>query len=361
MLQLAPPRLQGDAKARPEDFLVEELPAYLPAGEGEHLFLWIEKRDVAAEQLLKHVARCLNLSTGDIGCAGLKDKRAVTRQWLSVPAKAAEFVPAIATDRIQVLEQQLHGNKLRTGHLAGNRFSILVTQLQQLDESGTATPVSPTQAWQQIAAVCDRLPQQGFANYYGDQRFGRNLETLNLGYDLLAGRATPRDIPYNRRKFLLKLALSALQSDLFNLALADRIRDQLATTVLAGDVMELVESGGKFLAEDVACEQARCDTGEIAITGPLYGVKMKTPTGIPAQREAALLERAGVTLAAMQAFPDLLSGTRRRYLIRPSDFQVAVESEGLRFQFTLPPGVYATALLEELFELTSGQVAGEAS
>lgn len=360
MLQTSPVRLSGDCKARPEDFQVEELPAYLPSGEGEHLYLWIEKQDVAAEQLLKHLARSLNISSGDIGCAGLKDKRAVTRQWISVPAKVAELVPSITTDRIRVLDQKLHGNKLRTGHLAGNRFSILVSQLQQVTDAGTSQPITPELAMEAIAEPCSRLPTHGFANYFGDQRFGRNLETLTLGYDLLAGRATPRDIPYSRRKFLLKLALSAVQSDLFNQALTDRIRDQLATTVLAGDVMELVASGGKFLAEDVPSEQARADAGETAITGPIYGVKMKTPAGVPAEREALILERSSISVESMQAFPDLLSGTRRRYLIRPSDFRVTAETEGLRFEFTLPPGVYATTLLQELVELTSGQVSDDA-
>lgn len=82
---------------------------------------------------------------------------------------------------------------------------------------------------------------------------------------------------------------------------------------------------------------------------------MKSPTGVPAEREVAVLERAGIPQEAFGAFPDLLAGSRRRYVIRPQNLEVTADERGLRFTFTLPAGVYATTLLEELFELTPGQ------
>jgi tRNA(Glu) U13 pseudouridine synthase TruD len=120
------PGIEGRLKECSRDFEVEEIPAYLPGGEGEHLFLWIEKEDVAAEQLTQHIARTLGISSSEVGVAGMKDRRAVTRQYVSVPAHCEEFVPDLGTDCIRVLEAKRHGNKLRTGHLKGNRFSILV-------------------------------------------------------------------------------------------------------------------------------------------------------------------------------------------------------------------------------------------
>ncbi len=337
----------------PEDFVVEEVPAYVPSGEGEHLYLWIEKRDFPAEQLLRHIARALEISQHDIGCAGMKDRRAVTRQWISVPAKAAELVSNIATDQVSVLDQRRHGNKLRTGHLAGNRFTILVRIVGPFVIDVEPPTASVLETLQPALA---QLGQLGFANYFGDQRFGRDGETLLLGYELLAGRKTPRDIPYSRRKFLLKLALSSVQSDLFNQTLATRMDDRLIATVLPGDVMEVGASGGKFVVEDAAAEQIRCDAGETALTGPMFGLKMKTPTGEPAVREARILEQSGLTLDSFGGFGDLLPGTRRRYLIRPGELTAAAESEGIRLQFTLPAGVYATTLLEELFETQSQQI-----
>lgn len=327
--------------------MVEEIPAYIPSGDGEHLYLWIEKRDFPAERLLRHVARSLEISQSDIGCAGMKDRRAVTRQWLSIPAKALDRIPLLESDRVSVLDQRRHGNKLRTGHLAGNRFTILV---RTLGNSGADNELDAASVLETLQPALARLRQLGFANYFGDQRFGRDGETLLLGYDLLAGRKTPRDIPYSRRKFLLKLALSSVQSDLFNQTLAARINDLLIATVLPGDVMEVVASGGKFIVDDVAAEEARCAAGETALTGPMFGLKMKQPTGEPALREARILEQSGLTLDSFGGFGDLLSGTRRRYLIRPGELTATAEAAGIRLQFTLPAGVYATTLVDELFE-----------
>ncbi len=338
------PLLTGRLKAEPEDFAVEEIPAYELNGEGEHLFLWIEKRDVPAEQLVRHVARVLDMPPRDVGVAGMKDRRAVTRQWLSVPAKLQEGVAQIDTDRIHVLRAERHTNKLKTGHLRGNRFDI---RLRDVQTSNGERPHPEV-----IAQVADTIVAHGFPNYFGDQRFGHAGETLQLGLDLLTRRKSKRDIPYSRRRFLFRLALSAVQSDLFNLALAARLRDGLIDTVLTGDVMEVVATGGKFNVETAAIEQPRFDSYETVTTGPLFGPKMRQPTGEPAQREAALLEQAGLTTDAFIGFGDELSGTRRPYLVRPQDLHTVLDGDSLRLQFTLPSGVYATTLLQEWGQFT---------
>lgn len=331
------PGIGGRWKDQAEDFVVEEIPAYEPVGAGEHLFLWVEKRDVSANDLVRHVARTLRCAIRDIGVAGLKDRRAVTRQYLSVPAKLAEGVPGIDTDCIRVLRSCLHGNKLRTGHLKGNRFRIVIR-----DVAATAGA--------QAAAIQDRIRRTGFPNYYGAQRFGRDGETLQLGLDLLQGRKKSHDISFNQRRFLLRLSLSAVQSDLFNQALAERLNDGLLNSVLAGDVMEVVASGGKFIAEDVAAEQPRYDSGETAVTGPMFGLKMREPTGVPAQRESHLLARSGLGPVHFAKYLNLMTGTRRPYIIRPGELTVQQDAEGMVFEFSLPSGVYATTLLREFMK-----------
>lgn len=328
------PGCGGTLRQEPEDFIVEEIPAYQPSGTGEHLFLRIEKRNVSAEQLTRHVARTLQVPAQDIGVAGLKDRRAVTRQFVSVPAHTEERVPAINTDEIVVLEARRHGNKLRGGHLRGNRFDILLRN------------VTPS-AGDFAAVIAERMARLGFPNYYGEQRFGNDGETPRLGLDLLTGRRAPRDLPGARRRFLLKLSLSAVQSELFNQALAERLRDGLPHTVQHGDVMQVVASGGLFVVEDRMIEQRRFDARETSITGPMFGPKMKQPSGIPAEREARILTQSGLTMDHFAQYPSLLPGTRRPYLIWPSDLHVAQEADGLRFRFTLPSGVYATTLLRE--------------
>lgn len=345
--------LTGSLKTEPEDFIVEEIPAYEPCGEGEHLFLWIEKRDVAAEQLVKQVARALDMPARDIGVAGMKDRRAVTRQWISVPAKLEDRVAQIDTPSIHVLKAIRHANKLRTGHLRGNRFDLRLRDIQSRDDSRDISGF--------VQETATKIAAHGFPNYYGEQRFGRDGETWQLGLDLLTRKRTARDIPYSRRRFLFRLALSAVQSELFNQALANRLQDGLLDTVLVGDVMEVVPSGGKFVVEDATAEQTRFDAYEVMTTGPMFGPKMRQPTDEPAAREAKILTEAGLTPESFHGFGDELSGTRRPYLIRPGELTATVEDTSLRLQFTLPAGVYATTLLREwgLFDAPRFAMSGD--
>ncbi len=156
---------------------------------GSTFFLWVEKTNVAADELTRHMARALGISPRDIGTAGLKDRRAVTRQFVSVPAHCEPDVGQIETERIRVLSSKRHGNKLRTGHLRGNRFSILV---RETDADAAMSKCAP---------IAEAIARHGFPNYYGDQRFGREGETLRIDLDLVSGRSTVGSIPPSRRFF----------------------------------------------------------------------------------------------------------------------------------------------------------------
>ena len=342
------PGIGGRLKDQPDDFVVEEIPAYEPSGSGEHLYLWIEKRDLPHDMLLRRLSKLLEVSPNDIGTAGIKDRRAVTRQYLSVPNKCAARVEQLESDELHVLRAVPHGNKLRTGHLRGNRFTIVVRDVEEDAQS-------------RANAIADSLRQSGFPNYYGEQRFGFDGQTLTLGLDLLAGRKSPRDIPFQKRKFLLRLALSSVQSNLFNQALAIRMQDRLLHTVLDGDVMEVIESGGKFVVDDVEREQARLVAGEISVTGPMFGVKMLTPNGVPAEREAHLLNESGLKLADFANYAQLLSGARRAFMVRPGELISTEVDGGMRFEFSLPTGTYATMLLREFMKTSEAQYEVSAS
>lgn len=331
------PGIGGSLKVSPEDFLVEEVPAYSPCGEGQHLFLWIEKRDVSAEDLVAHVARTLGIRREEVGVAGLKDRRAVTRQFVSVPAECEPRLGGIEAGGIRVLRSARHRNKLRTGNLRGNRFDVLVRD------------VSPD-AGAKAEAIAAVVRKRGFANYYGEQRFGLDGATAQLGLDLLAGRKRPREIDPRRRRFLLRLALSAAQSAVFNAVLSERLAEGLLGAVLAGDVMQVTASGGCFVVEDVPREQQRYDRRETVLTGPLFGPKMKVPTGEPALREQRVLDRFGITLQQVAVFHRLLAGARRRLVICTDDLQIDPDPGGLRFRFSLPSGAYATTLLREFMK-----------
>jgi len=326
------PGIGGRIKVLPEDFEVEEIPAYEPCGSGEHIYLWVEKRDLGAEYFLRQLARRLALLPGEAGAAGMKDRRAVTRQWVSVPASCESRVGDISDDALRVLKISRHTNKLRTGHLRGNRFRILIRDVA-------------ADAMQLVAPICDRIRQEGLPNFFGPQRFGQGGETGRLGMQLLGGVKTPR-----LSSFLRKLALSAAQSLLFNEYLTRRLTDGLLRTVLPGDVLAKWPAGGMFRSNDPATDQRRLEAREIIVAGPMYGRKTFPSAGISAEREAAILADAGLTLESFHNFGKLLEGTRRHNFVYVDELAAEQTPEGLRLTFTLPAGSYATVLLREVMK-----------
>lgn len=326
------PGVGGRIKVRPEDFEVEEVPAYEPCGKGEHLFLWVEKRDVGAEWFAREVARRLGIGAAEVGTAGLKDRHAVTRQWVSVPAAAESRLGQVDGDGISVLRVSRHTNKLRPGHLRGNRFRVLIR-----DADATAA--------ERAEPILVRLRQHGLPNFYGPQRFGRDGETARMGMAMLR-----KERDHVRPPFLRKLALSAGQSLLFNEYMSRRLADGLLRTVLDGDVMAKWPGGGMFVTRDVTAEQARFDVREIVTAGPMFGSKTFAAAGVAAEREAAVLRDAELPADAFIRFGKLVQGTRRHNLVYIDDLTEAVEEDGLRLKFTLSAGSYATVLLREVMK-----------
>jgi tRNA pseudouridine13 synthase len=339
---LAPPPLLtadlpgtgGRIKTEPEDFEVEEIPAYQPCGEGDFLFLWLEKRSMGAEYFVRQLARRLDISPGEVGTAGLKDRHAVTRQMVSVPAQVEDRLDHVDGDGIRLLKVDRHSNKLKPGHLHGNRFRILIRDV----DTGSSERLVP---------LLERLRREGMPNFYGPQRFGRDGETAQLGLAMLHGetRKSPRN------PFLRKLALSAAQSALFNHYLARRMTDGLLRRVLPGDVMAKWPFGGMFVAEDVPREQARFDARETVSAGPIFGRKTFAAAGEAAAREAAVLQECAVAADAFRNFGKLVQGTRRHNLIYLDDLTGEAEADRVRLSFTLPAGSYATVLLREVVKI----------
>lgn len=326
----------GRLKTVPEDFEVEEIPAYEPCGSGEFIYLWIEKRDMGAEFFTRQVARRLGIGPEEVGTAGLKDRRAVTRQFVSVPVAVESRLSQLDGDGMRVLSVSRHGNKLKPGHLRGNRFRILLRDVK------TPTHIGP---------IVERLRRDGLPNYYGTQRFGRDGETGRLGFELLSGQ--PVRV---RSGFLRKLALSAAQSALFNLCLARRLTEGLLRRVLLGDVMAKWPFGGLFVAREVAVEQERFDRRETVTAGPMFGRKTFAAEADALKREEAVLSDMGLSLTSFNGFGKLLQGTRRHNLIYLDDLSAEPEAEGIRCTFTLPAGSYATVLLRELTKTDVGEI-----
>jgi tRNA pseudouridine13 synthase len=344
------PGIGGRIKDRPEDFEVEEIPAYQPSGSGDYLYLWVEKRGLGAEYFTRQVAERLGITAGELGMAGLKDRHAVTRQMISVPGRVEARLAALEGHGVRVLAVSRHGNKLKPGHLRGNRFRVRVRDPDGETES-------------RLPPLLDRLRREGLPNYYGPQRFGRGGETLALGLALLGGKELPPPAsgrrPDLRRPFLRKFALSAAQSGLFNHYLASRLRDGLLRKVLPGDVMSKWPFGGLFVAAEFPREQERFDARETVTTGPIFGRKTFPAAAEAAGREAGVLAEFGLTTAAFAPFGKLVQGTRRHNLVYVEDLAATADGEGLWLSFTLPAGSYATVLLREVMKSDRADLAEE--
>ncbi len=326
------PGCGGAFKASPDDFVVEELPAYelqAEVGSDEHLFLWVEKRGHSTQEVARALAKHCGVQERDVSWAGLKDRHAVTRQYLCVPAKRCEpKLPSFAMEGVTILRMGRHRNKLKTGHLHGNRFELVVRGVRD----GTAAEAS-----------LRALMAQGLPNFYGEQRFGVANRNAERGKALLLAGGRHHD------RFERKLLLSAYQSELFNRVLTARLERGLFATVLLGDVLKKHETGGEFVSEDVAVDQPRMDAFELSATGPMFGPEMLRPQADAWALEHEVLTAEGLTLETFAAGGDETRGTRRLGRI-PFQATWSLEGEALRLAFTLPAGSYATVVLRELLK-----------
>lgn len=329
MTSLATP-IEGALKERPEDFRVDEIPAYEPAGAGEHLFVHFEKTGLDTKQAVRRIADGLGVDVKEAGFAGLKDRHAITTQWASFLRGDPKRLEEAAIEGVRILDARFHGNKLRTGHLRGNRFVIRL-------RGATAERLSDAR---EILAA---LSQRGVPNFYGEQRFGREGANIARAREwlVLGGRA-PRE-PFER-----KLLVSVLQSTIYNELCSHRVQQGVLDSVIDGDLCRKEETGGLFVVEDLAAEKERAARFEISATGPMFGAKMRAPAGLAKELEAAALASAGLDEAALDRFAKWGEGTRRPYRIRLTNPLVEADAEGLLFSFELPSGAYATVVMREL-------------
>lgn len=388
------PGIGGEIKQRIEDFRVEEQPLYTPCGEGDHLYFCIEKRGIPTNAAIERIARHMHVRPRDIGMAGLKDAHAVTSQWLSLEHADPQRLRAYSDPQIRVVDVSRHGNKLRLGHLAGNRFTIRIR--------GVGEGEIPA-----ARAVLDVLTHRGVPNYFGSQRFGLRGDTGALGEALVRGedeefvarflgrpdagdhpdeaaardafdvgatdramKRWPRSYVHQRKALaafrktgrcdraiaaidgrMKRLYVSAFQSAIFNAVLAERIDSY--ETLLQGDWAQKTDSGGLFLVEDASVEQRRADAGEISPTGPLPGSRCKLAEGEPGKLERAVLEQYGIAEDTFGAVGSLkVKGTRRalRFFPRNASLDSGADGRGkyLELCFTARSGSYATVLLREI-------------
>ncbi len=390
----------GRLKVRPEDFVVEEIPAYEPCGEGEHLYLGIQKTGVSHGELLRVLERHFEVSPKQIGYAGMKDKHAVTRQMISVhlPDDPREVQPD--HERIAVLWAARHRNKLRRGHLRGNRFSIRIRDVEPVH--------APT-----ALRVLRELEQRGMPGWYGEQRFGYRLNNQVLGAMLLrreheaacrelcgsegswfpeyqrerreafdAGRyaeAAEQWTPADRAELIVCRALargagweeairgigsvtlsfwtSALASAAFNRVLDERLDAGTAERLVEGDLAWKHDSRAVFAVgpaelADPDVLRHRYDAFEISPSGPLWGRGMTEAFGAVDAMERGALDAFGATPELLATGPWRPDGSRRpfRDVLEHPDVEGGFDDHGpyVRCVFDLRRGMYATMVLREI-------------
>jgi len=322
----------GRVGPEPEDFVVEEVPAYAASGKGEHQFVLLRKRLLTTQEAAKRLGRACGVNERDVGYAGMKDKHAVTTQWLSLCTKTPISPELDLGPGMEILTVTRHENKLRTGHLIGNRF--IITLVGVVDG-----------ALERANAIVERLRKDGLPNYFGAQRFGhggRNLPDA-LAWLERGGRS--------RNRFEQKLFPSVVQSELFNRYLTARLgfgREQL----IAGEVVRITGAGAMFRVDDVAAEQPRYAAGDLNLTGPMLGPKLRPASAQALELEQSITAELGLSEEMLGVLGRNAPGTRRDLFAAMDGLSIEEAPDrgqpALRLSFTLPAGGYATEVLRQL-------------
>jgi tRNA pseudouridine13 synthase len=330
------------------DFVVEEIPLYEFSGEGEHLVLHVRKKDLTTWDMISEISKFLGIKQRDIGYAGLKDKNAMTKQYISVLKIYEEKLATFTHEKIKILSTNYHNNKLRIGHLKGNRFFIRLKKV---------TPVAATK----IIQALENIKLHGMPNYFGYQRFGID------GDNYIKGRGIVEKSFKERNHKLKKMYISAYQSHMFNLWLSRRIEisklvesfepseltallnmpkhdiDEMKKQrhlfkLIEGDTMMHYPHGRLFSFEYSADEIERFNERNVSVTGLLSGKRVKASEG-----QAGIIEKE-YDVAMSE------DGARRYAWVFPEDIEANYREEEawIELHFTLPKGSYATVLIEEI-------------
>ncbi len=330
------------------DFTVEEIPLYEFTGEGEHLVLQVRKKDMTTWEMLDAISNHLGIRRRDMGYAGLKDKYAMTIQYISILAIHEEKLKAFTHDKIKILSMVRHNNKIRVGHLKGNRFKIRLKKVLGVQKD-------------KLDSVLKWIKNNGVPNYFGNQRFGNDGDNWVDGKKLIDVELKIRD--KKTREFLM----GSYQSYLFNKWLSKRMelnmlleefseseveqvmglpKGSLAGTkeepnffkLVEGDTMMHYPYGRVFNVEELSKEAKRFESKDIAPAGLLAGKKAKLSTSTAGLIEAPFAEDIP------------LNGTRRYAWIQVTEITKNYVEEKAHYElsFVLPKGSYATNVLDVL-------------
>jgi len=390
----------GTIKNYPEDFVVDEIPLYEPCNEGEHLYISVRKTNMSHDELIRLVAKEFGVHQRAMGCAGRKDLRATTSQVLSVHLPAANPDVPERIGNIVILSSARHTNKLRLGHLVGNRFSIKIRDISSDSFTDNTNLIQERLQRLSITGLPNAFGYQRFGNTRNNHEFGlllvqehwdRLIELLLSGDDPCHAHARNGDFqraldawpfghPAERAilaslakgvssveacariaKPLRKLWVNAMQSKIFNTVLESRIEDATWDTLLIGDLVWNHKGGGRTfeaLEEEIYSEdlQSRLKSIAISPSGPLWGAKMRKPSGGVLRRELEVLTSFGLDESIMQSMRSYAVGARRPLRVQVGNPQTnaGIDQHGqyVDVQFALPAGSYASVVIEHILNVS---------
>lgn len=335
--------VSGRYRVKDEDFQVSELTNRQLKAEGGHLYLLIEKQGTNTHWLARKLANHAQCNLKDVGYAGLKDRHAITRQWFSVPlknGKAPDVSHLFNGDEFTLLSQGFYGAKLKRGALGGNRFRLVIRDIE-----GTESEINQR---------LELIKQNGVPNYFGPQRFGHNGENLNQAASLFESGKRPR----NRQK--ASMYYSAARSYLFNHMLQHRIEQQAWARPMDGEVFGFPGSLRGFRQENTQEENQRWRDQEIQPTVAMWGKGDALSAGTLSDLENDIAAQHPLFAEGLckQGMKQERRATR---MLIPDLFwqwQAAQDENGTRnliLHFSLPSGYYATSLLRELGDITEAE------
>ena len=335
-------------KQSKDDFIVTEVPLYQFSGEGEHIVIKIRKKDLTTWSALEIIASDFGCKSRDIGYAGLKDKNAMTIQYFSIHKKFEEKIDNFEHPKIKILEKTYHNNKIKIGHLKGNKFFIRLKRVSPVHKS-------------KIESALEQIATFGIPNYFGFQRFGNDGDNYLKGKDIIDKKLKEK----NRK--LKQMYINAYQSYLFNAWLSKRIEvsklinnfkaDEISTKIdldaksikniqkqkhpfkiLQGDIFNHYPYGKLFYVEDIEEESDKFYNRDRVPTGLLAGTKTKIALDDALKFETEFIKETQE------------NGARRFAWIFPTNIESEYKEEKAWFElnFELPKGSYATEFISEL-------------
>jgi len=325
----------GVIRKKPEDFQVTEISNIELSGEGEHLWLYVQKTNSNTDWVAKLLSNVCQVPRRQVGFAGLKDRHAITKQWFSIQLPKVTDIDKINSalpNEIQVIKANRHNRKIRVGQLDNNKFEILIRNI-----NGDKNLIEDN---------IKRIKRNGVPNYFGPQRFGHDMGNISKAKDWFSGIYKPKS------KNLKTLLLSTARSHIFNTIVANRIEDQTWNTAIDGDILQLDKSHSWFHMNDASQDEIskRLKEFDIHITAAMYGEDTIQSSGICADFESKIAN----------GFPEYQKGfekyrlkqDRRAIRICPIDFKYEWQEKNLLLNFQLLPGAYATGVMREIIHLS---------